>query len=166
MPKAQVQVQIALNDQMVTCDETHGEPLDVAAIARPATPAADASPDMVTVPLIALAWGRSGDKGNKANVGIIARRAEYLPYICDALTTTVVRERFAHFLAETSEGSVERFVLPGSHAINFLLHDVLGGGGVASIRNDPQGKGYAQLLLSCPIPIPATIAATIAETVL
>lgn len=165
-PKNEVQVQIALEDETVSCDEVHGEALDTAAITRPATPVADPSGTMTEVPLIALAWGRSGDKGNKANIGIIARKPEYLPYIVAALTEAAVSERFAHFLADTSPGSVERFILPGAHAINFLLHDVLGGGGVASIRNDPQGKGYAQLLLSCAIPIPETLAATIAETVL
>ena len=164
VPKAQVQVNIALGDETVACDEVHGAPLDVAAIARPETPSASASSDMIAVPLVALAWGRSGDKGNKANIGIIARRPEYLPYICDALTEAAVRARFAHFLADASAGSVERFVLPGAHAINFLLHDVLGGGGVASLRNDPQGKGYAQLLLSCPIPMPGKLAKTVAAT--
>ena len=74
-----------------------------------------------------------------------------------------MRARFAHFLR--GSGSVERFLLPGATRINFLLHDVLGGGGVASMRNDPQGKGYAQLLLSCPIPVPPTLAAALAETV-
>ena len=67
-------------------------------------------------------------------------------------------QRFAHFLNDSGTGRVERFLLPGAGAINFLLHDVLGGGGVASIRNDPQGKGYAQLLLACPIPVTAAIA--------
>ncbi len=165
-PKEQVEVQIALEGEAVSCDEVHGEALDTTAITRPATPVADINGAMTEVPLIALAWGRSGDKGNKANIGIIARKPEYLPYIVAALTEAAVTERFAHFLADTSPGSVERFILPGAHAINFLLHDVLGGGGVASIRNDPQGKGYAQLLLSCAIPIPETLAATIAETVL
>jgi len=70
----------------------------------------------------------------------------------------VVAERYAHFLERTGPGAVERFLLPGSHAINFLLHDVLGGGGVASLRNDPQGKGYAQLLLCVPIAIPVALA--------
>ena len=146
------------------CDEAHGTALDATAISRPAIPVANTKGTMVEVPLIALAWGRSGDKGNKANIGIIARKQEYLPYICAALTEEVVRARFAHFLENTSQDNVERFLLPGTNAINFLLHDVLGGGGVASIRNDPQGKGYAQLLLSCPIPVPSTLAAAIAET--
>jgi len=161
MPKAQVQVQVLLGDEVIACDEVYGEVLDIKAISRPKTPTADKSMQMVKVPLIALAWGRSGDKGDKANIGIIARRQEYLPYICAALTEAVVRKRFAHFLNDTKKGSVERYLLPASNAINFLLHDVLGGGGVASIRNDAQGKGYAQLLLSCPISVPTAIAETL-----
>ena len=158
IPRSQVRVQILLGEQTIACDEVHGEALDIGSIPRPATPAAESSQDMVEVPLIALAWGRSGDKGNKANIGIIARDPQYLPYICNTLTEQLVTERFAHFLDNTEAGNVERFTLPGSNAINFLLHDVLGGGGVASIRNDAQGKGYAQLLLSCPVPVPAAIA--------
>jgi len=161
VPKAQVAVRILLGDESMACDEAHGTVFDSAAIPRPTLPPAQTSGNMVEVPLIALAWGRSGDKGDKANIGIVARRPEYLPYLCAALTEEVVRARFAHFLADTAAGSVERFLLPGANALNFLLHNVLGGGGVASIRNDPQGKGYAQLLLSCPIPVPAAIAETV-----
>jgi len=159
--KDQVAVQVDLDGEQLSCNETHGEALDIAAISRPALPSADCNGEMVEVPLVKLAWGRSGDKGNKGNIGIIARDASYLPYICNALTEAVVTERFAHFLESTSAGNVERFLLPGSNSINFLLHDVLGGGGVASIRNDPQAKGYAQLLLSCPIPVPTAIAETL-----
>jgi hypothetical protein len=115
------------------------------ALEGPLAPATEA------VPLIRLAWGRSGDKGDVANIGIIARRPEYSPYIRAALTPQAVAAIFAHYL----KGPVERFDLPGSHAINFLLHDVLGGGGTASLRNDPQGKAYAQILLDYPIPVPA-----------
>ena len=161
VPKAQVQVQVLLGDETISCDEVYGEVLDIKAISRPKTPTVDKSLQMVKVPLIALAWGRSGDKGDKANIGIIARKQEYLPYICAALTEAVVRKRFAHFLNDTTKASVERYLLPASNAINFLLHDVLGGGGVASIRNDAQGKGYAQLLLSCPISVPTAIAETL-----
>ena len=156
--KDKVQVCIELGDDLISCDEVFGEALDVAAIERPTEPALMQHEDTVDVPLIALAWGRSGDKGNKANVGIIARDSKYLPYIYAALTEEAVTRRFAHFLDNTTAGNVERFLLPGSNAINFLLHDVLGGGGMASIRNDAQGKGYAQLLLSCPIPIPSALA--------
>ena len=161
IPRSRVQVQILLGEETVACDEVHGEALDISSIPRPATPAAEPSQEMVEVPLIALAWGRSGDKGNKANIGIFARDPQYLPHICNTLTEQLVTERFAHFLDNTDAGSVERFTLPASNAINFLLHDVLGGGGVASIRNDAQGKGYAQLLLSCPVPVPAAIAETL-----
>ena len=157
-PRSKVGVSILLNDEDIPCDESYGQPLDTMKIARPPTPETNPVQATVEVPLIALAWGRSGDKGNKANIGIIAREAAYLPYIYWALTEDVVTERFAHFLDSTGPGNVERFLLPGSNAINFLVHDVLGGGGVASIRNDPQAKGYAQLLLSCPIAVPATIA--------
>ena len=107
-----------------------------------------------SIRLAQVAHTRSGDKGNNANIGIIAREPAFLPYIWSALSEDVVKDGFAHFI----EGEVERFLLPGSHAINFLLHDVLGGGGVASLRNDPQGKGYAQLLLDFPIEVPESIA--------
>jgi len=130
-------------------------------IERPCAPDSAAAEPSVNVPLIKLAWGRSGDKGAKANVGIIARDPSYLPYIYQALSIEAVTARFAHFLESSEPGAVERFLLPGSNAINFLLHEVLGGGGIASIRNDPQGKGYAQLLLSVPIPVPASIAETL-----
>ena len=105
---------------------------------------------MLLVPLVELAWGRSGDKGDKANIGIIARKPEYLPYIWTTLSEVVVGERFAHF----TDKPVDRYFLPGMHAINYVLHDVLGGGGIASLRNDPQGKGFAQLLLDVPIRVP------------
>jgi hypothetical protein len=118
---------------------------------EPAPPQAES--EMVTVPLERLAWARSGDKGNQANIGVIARDPEYLPYLWQQLDCEAVTERFAHFLG----GPVQRFLLPGLPAINFVLQDVLGGGGVASLRNDPQGKGYAQLLLEHPITLPQAL---------
>ncbi|MCY4190317.1 MAG: DUF1446 domain-containing protein [Rhodospirillaceae bacterium] len=114
--------------------------------------------DMVMIRLEELAWGRSGDKGDKANIGIAARNATYLPWIWQALTEDAVAQYFAHFLTGAAGQSVERFLLPGINAINFLLHDVLGGGGIASLRNDSQGKGYAQLLLDYTIPVPRDLA--------
>jgi Acyclic terpene utilisation family protein AtuA len=161
VPKSEVNASIQFAGEDHACSEVHGEALDIASTERPQVPIAETAEENVKVPLIKLAWGRSGDKGNKANVGIIARKEEYLPYIWEALTEGVVTDRFNHFLESTEEGSVERFLLPGSFALNFLLHDVLGGGGVASIRNDPQGKGYAQILLACPITVPAALAETL-----
>ncbi|MCI5043652.1 MAG: DUF1446 domain-containing protein [Aquisalinus sp.] len=122
---------------------------------HPASPVAPQDTEkVVEVPLIKLAWGRSGDKGDKANVGIIARDAKYIPYIWQALTEESVAKRFGHFIESKTPSPVHRFYLPGSNAINFLIENVLGGGGVASIRNDPQGKGYAQILLAHPVSIP------------
>jgi len=93
---------------------------------------------------------------------VIARKAEYLPYIYAALSVSAVAERFAHFIrpraGRSLEDCVERYLMPGCHGINFLLDNVLGGGGMASIRNDPQGKGYGQLLLNAQIPVSGEIA--------
>ena len=108
----------------------------------------------VAVPLISLAVGRSGDKGNSANIGLIARKPDYLPWIRAALMEEVVRDWFAHL----GVSKVERFELPGMNAFNFLLHDALGGGGVASLRVDAQGKAYAQMLMDYPIPVPSALA--------
>ena len=109
---------------------------------------------MPRVELRRLAHARSGDKGDTANVGVIA----YSPAAYRHLKRHLTPERVAEHFAGMIDGPVERFDLDNLEALNFLLHDVLGGGGVASIRNDPQGKGYAQLLLSCPIPVPKAIA--------
>lgn len=125
----------------------------------PPVPVASASVADATaaVPLIALAWGRSGDKGNNANIGVIARDAAYLPYLRAGLTEAAVAKWFAHVL----QGPVERFELPGIHAFNFVLHDALGGGGVASLRIDPQGKAFAQMLMDMPISVPPALAAKV-----
>ncbi len=156
LPKTEVEILVDVEGDLHACND----PLPAAEL--PAAPAPVPSPPApgganVAVALERLAWGRSGDKGNNANIGIIARRPEYLPYIWAALSIERVAQRFAHFL----QGEVERFYLPGLPAINFLLHDVLGGGGMASLRTDPQGKGYAQLLLDEPITIPVTLAETL-----
>jgi hypothetical protein len=156
--KDQVHMEISDDDGNSVFTDAPGQPFDSSRIDRPDAPVSDEQGEMLEVPLIRLAWGRSGDKGDKANVGIIARKADFLPHIWAALSEKVIAERFAHFLAEPGASSVERFLLPGAHAINFLLHGVLGGGGVSSIRNDPQGKGYAQILLATPIPVPPQIA--------
>jgi len=110
------------------------------------------------VPLIALAVGRSGDKGNAANIGIIARKPEYLPWLRAALMEDVVRDWFEH----NGVRKVERYDLPGMHALNFVLHDALGGGGVASLRVDAQGKAFAQMLMDYPIPVPGALANSLA----
>ena len=107
------------------------------------------------VPLIKLAHGRSGDKGDKANVGIVARRPEWLPLLSAWLTPERVAEWFEH----NHPTRVERWDLPGFGAMNFLLHDVLGGGGMASLRTDNLAKCFAQVLLAMPVPAPEGFAA-------
>jgi len=158
LPKEEVHVTVATESETVAIPPSRVSADHRSAGIRPPAPAAVVpASDWRRVPLVALAWGRSGDKGDKANVGIVARKPEYLPYIWAVLDERAVAERFGHFL----RGRVERFLLPGPHAINFVLHEVLGGGGVASLRSDPQGKGYAQLLLDHPIAVPPAIAAEV-----
>ena len=123
------------------------ESIDIGALA-------DESAEQIEVPLERLAWARSGDKGDKANIGVMARKREYFPWIAAALTGPYVASRFAHFMASPE---MDRYVLPGLPALNFVLHHALGGGGVASLRNDPQAKGYAQILLDTPVSIPAQL---------
>lgn len=114
----------------------------------------------VTVPLIKLAVARSGDKGNHSNIGVMARNADYLPYIRAALTAEAVGKYMQHVL-DPQTGRVSRWELPGLHGFNFLLENALGGGGIASIRIDPQGKAFAQQLLDFPVSVPATLAAAL-----
>jgi hypothetical protein len=156
IPKDQLPIQIDCGDGSFDFNPAKTAHFDQTTISTPLPPTPSLiAAKMVEVPLVTLAWGRSGDKGNKANIGIIARCPEYLPYIWETLNEQLVAQRFAHFLKQGSnEKQVQRFLLPGSHAINFLLSDVLGGGGIASLRNDSQGKGYAQILLDQPVLIP------------
>lgn len=149
--KSEIEVAIDVDGEVTSFKDDL--PDGSADIVRPSIPAVpdDAS---VSVPLIKLAFGRSGDKGDKANIGIIARKPEYIPYIWAALDDDYIRDVFAHF----GPGEVERFYLPGSHSMNILIGDVLGGGGVASLRNDAQAKGYAQVLLARPVPVSQSVA--------
>ncbi len=106
------------------------------------------------LPLIRLAWARSGDKGDVSNIGVIARRPEWLPLLWARLTPEVVQAYFAHLV----HGPVERFYLPGIDAFNIVMQGALDGGGPASTRNDPLGKGMAQMLLDLPVRVPRSLA--------
>jgi hypothetical protein len=137
---------------------------------------------MVEVPLVRLCYGRSGDKGDVANIGIIARNPAHYPFLRSALTEEVVHRYLAHLVKGTtrrfegttpplpqhwpSNGSrVTAFVspphcfsfttsVPGISGLNFVLTQALGGGGLASLHMDRQGKAYAQMLLSLPVTVP------------
>lgn len=112
--------------------------------------------DEIEVALIEIAHARSGDKGNHSNIGVIARKAEYLPWIRAALTEQAVASYMQHVL-DVEKGRVIRYELPGLNALNFMLENALGGGGVASLRIDPQGKAFAQQLLDMPVKVPANL---------
>lgn len=156
--KDQVRVEIEFNGERtpisVTAQPTQlTEPLASGEMAN-----LDAASDLTEVPLIQLAYARSGDKGNHSNIGVIARKAEYLPWIRTSLTEQAVAEYMAHVLDATNS-TVIRFELPGFYALNFLLKNALGGGGIASLRIDPQGKAFGQQLLDMPVKIPAALLA-------
>ena len=161
-PKDEIAIEIDVDGETQSFRDAPGAAFDASAISRPPPPPPAGEETLTLVPLVKLAWGRSGDKGDKANVGVIARKAAYLPYIWAALTEETVAERFAHFIEGGADATkVQRFHLPGPKAINFLIDDVLGGGGVASLRNDPQGKAYAQILLTHPVGVPESMAKTL-----
>lgn len=151
-PKAEVVVEVDVAGERVPVTIPAEGGFDVSAL-LPALRHASVPPpsDGKRVPLIRLAHGRSGDKGDKANIGVIARRAEDLPLLSAWLTPERVAEHFAH----RAPSRVERFDLPGLNAINFVLHEVLGGGGMASLHTDNLAKAYAQVLLAMDVPAPA-----------
>uniref|UniRef100_A0A1A8CKT5 Uncharacterized protein n=2 Tax=Nothobranchius kadleci TaxID=1051664 RepID=A0A1A8CKT5_NOTKA len=111
------------------------------------TPDTDLPSGPHTYRLEDLAYTRSGDKGDSANIGVIARHPLYFPYLSKHLTSSVVEEYFSHLLEPGASHAVTRYTLPGIHGLNFVLQNSLGGGGVASLRSDPQGKAYGQMLL-------------------
>ncbi|MEM8548326.1 MAG: terpene utilization protein AtuA, partial [Pseudomonadota bacterium] len=151
VPKTAVAIAVHCQGESLDYVEpTNGDVNPVTPTVTPPPAPSEAGP-MTTVLLRDIAWGRSGDKGDNANIGIIPRHRMLAPWLWQQLTIATVRERFDHFV----EGDIERFYLPGLGAINLLLHQALGGGGIASLRNDPQGKSYAQILLDCPITVPA-----------
>jgi hypothetical protein len=110
----------------------------------------------VTVPLMRLCLGRSGDKGDTANVGILARSPQIFSWLAQYLSADVVKTHFKGIC----QGEVERHPLPNLLAVNFLLHNSLGGGGTSSLIFDAQGKTYSQYLLSMEVTVPSSLLAT------
>lgn len=102
------------------------------------------------VKLLQLAHARSGDKGDTANIGLIAYRPDYYELLVREVTAERVKEHFRGICL----GEVERFELPNLHALNFLLHRSLGGGGTVSLKTDAQGKTYSSALLRMEIEVP------------
>lgn len=100
--------------------------------------------------MLDIAHARSGDKGDTANVGVIALREEWYALLARVLT----RERVAEHFRGAIRGDVERFELPNLGALNFLLHGALGGGGTVSLKTDAQGKVYSTAMLRMVIEVP------------
>jgi hypothetical protein len=102
------------------------------------------------IPLSKIAHARSGDKGDAVNCGVIAFKEEWYPLLCQALTVDRVRDHFTGVCM----GAVERYEIPNLWALNFVLHNTLGGGGTVSLKLDAQGKAIASAMLLMEIEIP------------
>jgi hypothetical protein len=152
LPKEQVAPTVMIGDTRFAVPVPPAQPQ---AAPEPLASAAGALPAGArkTVPLVQVAWARSGDKGDTSNIGLIARRPELLA----ALMEQVTPERVKAYLGHLVEGAVHRYELPGIYAINLVCERALGGGGMASLRNDPLGKGMAQMLLDMPVEVPETL---------
>ncbi len=109
---------------------------------------------MATIQLVDLAHARSGDKGDTANVGVIAYDPAHYDLLCELLTIERVKEHFGDLV----RGPVERFELPNLAALNFLLHNALDGGGTMSLMNDAQGKVFSTALLRMEVDVPDEVA--------
>jgi len=165
LPKGEVQCLLATGEQTIDdatplALETTGGFVQSASVALEppppleTTPTAD-GPGVRQVRLIELCYGRSGDKGDTANIGLIARRAEILPFVRAVVTEEVVRAHFAHALSPA--GTVTRYDVPGIHAMNFVLTGALGGGGTSSLRTDCLAKAFAQQLLAMEVMAPVEL---------
>ena len=146
------QVLLGDDEQDLPVDVAPGDPSAVTATPVLPEDAPTAESGTVTVSLSEVAVGRSGDKGDLANIGLLVRRPEFTRVLHEQVSAARVREFFAHL----GPGAVRRWAVPGLDGINIVIDDVLGGrGGTSTLRYDPQGKGYAAMLLTMPVQVPA-----------
>lgn len=148
-----VKASVTVDGKSLLFEETFSPAAQAVQAASSAASTAASGGDTVVVSLLRVAHGRSGDKGDMANIGIIARSDALFSVLQQELTAEKVRDYLAHVV----NGKVTRYHLPGFNAFNFTLESALGGGGVASLRYDPQGKALAQMLLDIPVNIPAAL---------
>ena len=154
--RSRVTTQVTLDGKEIPFKEKGRRDFKESMIKRPpAQPTADGE---VEVPLVKLAWVRSGEKGELFNLGVIARKPEYLPFIRGSLTANAVAEHYRHLVDDPASGKVEIFEMPGLNAINYIVYDAQGGGINVSPRFDAAAKGMGQLLLEIPIKVSAAIA--------
>lgn len=161
LPKSRLTASYSIGAQRVEIEQPPGvamvRPQPSGNERPPADQASTCAKDSVEVPLVRLAWARSGDKGDTSNIGVIARTPALLPVLRDQVTEGQVAAWLAHLV----KGRVTRFEVPGILAFNFVCEQALGGGGMASMRNDPLGKGMAQILLSMPVRVPTALLGTL-----
>lgn len=149
LPKTMIKGQVVVGSakpQLIewdSWDDTHAyqHPTPVPAIPEPPTSQLGS---LVKTKLINVAYGRSGEKGDVSNIGIIARDAKFLPYIKRSVTEKVMGD----FMKHHCHGTVKMYELPGLNALNFVLTQALGGGALTSLVMDKQGKSFAQLAIS------------------
>ena len=154
MDKGFIDVSVNINDELTPVDIVNSNEVRPIKGATKLTLAPESVDDSYKqVELIDLAYVRSGDKGDHANIGVIARKPEFLRYIKEGLSTEILKMNFAHVL----KGPIECWEVPGIYGINFLLKHSLGGGGMASLNIDPQGKAYGQQILDLEIAVPESI---------
>jgi len=162
LDKARARPQVIVDGTLVDVPQTQGvfctaDSVEANGEAPQPSPAPSLSSDDIEVPLIRVAWARSGDKGNTSNIGVIARHPALLPVLREQLTEACVAAWLAHLV----KGPVTRYDVPGIHAFNFVCEQALGGGGMASLRNDPLGKGMGQILLAVPLRVNPTLLALV-----
>ncbi|OCC24378.1 hypothetical protein MB02_07285 [Croceicoccus estronivorus] len=159
--KDRVQTHVTLDGKPIPFEEADVAGFNPDSIERPATSATAESAD-TEVPLIDLAWARSGDKGRLFNVGVIARKPEYLPYIRASLTEQAVADWYREQFDNPGKGRVDAYDVPGCHALNFVVHDAQGGGINMSPRFDAAAKTMGQHLLEMPVKVPVDLARSLA----
>lgn len=152
VPKENIPITVCVESERNTAIYSISDHLKIPFIPTPTLSSINVHVKTIKVPLIQICYGRSGDKGDVANIGIIAREDKFYPWICNQLTSQFVHEFFKHFV----KGTTTRYELPGIRALNFVLTKSLGGGGLSSLNIDRQGKSYAQNLLTLLIDVPAT----------
>jgi len=159
LPKGQAIPWVSVDDFDEQIEHAAGVIFDPRAVERPKEPASpEMDGDLLEVPLEALAWGRSGDKGNLFNVGVFCRDVEYVAYVAEALSSEAVAGWFEHFIDGVAEDAVERYYLPGTGGFNFVVRNSMAGGGASSHRLDRLAKGMAQILLEYPVKLPCALA--------
>lgn len=162
LPRDDVTLSIAIDDREIAYSmATAAAECPQKITQEPGSPAGDA---VTTVPLVALAWVRSGDKGNLFNVGVIAREPEYYPWLYHALKPEQVAHHYAPLIQSScADTHVVRYPVPGINALNLVVNNAMGGGMLAHPGIDNAAKGMGQRLLDFPIPVSAAIQAKLLE---